>query len=681
MKKNKFYYLTIFFFILCPVYLIFSQTPLENAPASSSEPIYATPPSSLIEISNEFITIRCNIENFDKGRFSVDTTKGDPQIQTDDNQILIYGHPKPWTSFTTIRIDGEDFVFGGPTKRRAGKNAKFGTEIMPPQKKDNETIETIYSYKDVIKVKQELTFTRSPSTRMKDTALIKYTIHNTDDKPHNVGLRIVIDTMIGTNDGAPFRLLDKAIITETQIGGDEIPDFYQAFDSLIEPKVTAQGNLRGGGITPPEKVVFSNWGSLADNIWEFPYEEGRNFMRVGEEEYDTAVALYWNERILNPNEELILSTSYGLGGITTAAGKLSLGITSPAEVSPSKKRGFLIVAYVENTGGFDANDVKLQLILPEGIRLFDDSPTKEFSTIPAGSSLQTAWQAYATGKKEGNVQITLRISSSNIEENQVSRNIFILSPPAIFHKITLPKELSIIDGNYFPESFTFKLLIINDGDSQIENFKANLMIPEGIIFTRREVPTRYSSIIEGKGKEEFVWNIKANGEKSGNLKFSVFISSDDTPDKFIEESIYVPPISANIEPRISFKDVKVGNFFTIEVVATGVKDFVEGSFNIKYNPASVRVIRTSAGEAFVKDKKFFQWNEPLIDNSIGIVKGIYGKLDSTNTITGKAILALIHLRAEREGETEIFLEEVMLKDKNEQQIPVGINSLKIKILP
>lgn len=680
MKINK----LIFCFLLTCSFLFFYSTLLfsQEVPQQySTQTITSTPTTSLVEISNEFIKIRCNSEDFDRGRFSVDTTLGDPQSTDDDNQILIYGHPKPWTSYTTVRIDGENFVFGAQTRKRAGKGARFGTEILPPTKKDNEIIETIYSYKDFINVKQQLTFTRSPSTKMKDTALIKYIINNLDDKPHNVGLRIVIDTMIGTNDAAPFRLLDRAIITETQIVGDEIPDFYQAFDSLIDPKVIAQGNLRGGGITPPEKIIFSNWGTLADNLWEFPYEEGRNFMRAGEEEYDTAVALYWYEKILNPNEELIISTSYGLGGITTAAGKLSIGITAPAEISPSKKRGFLIVAYIENTGGFDAKDVKLQLILPNGINLFDESPIREFVEIKAGDSIQTAWKAYATGKKQGTVPLILKVSSSNVEENQVSRDIFIQSPPVLNHKVILPKELKVVEGYYFPESFKFKLLIINEGESSIENFRANLILPEGIIFTRREVPARVSSLIEGKGKEEFVWNIKADGKKSGNLKFSVFITSDDTPDKFIEETIYVPPINAKIEPRVFSKDIKVGNFFTIEIVLTGVKDFVEGSFNLKYNPASVKVIRTSTGEAFVKDGNFFQWEEPSIDNSIGMIEGFHGKLDSANSLTGKGSLALIHMRAEREGETEISLEEVMLKDKNNQQIIVEINSLKINILP
>src|SRR3989339_722475 len=75
---------------------------------------------SLLSIENEFIKIIVNNEVNDTGRFAIETTSGNPKMPGDDNQPLIYGRPKPWTSYTTFQIDNKSYVFGGNTKKRAG---------------------------------------------------------------------------------------------------------------------------------------------------------------------------------------------------------------------------------------------------------------------------------------------------------------------------------------------------------------------------------------------------------------------------------------------------------------------------------------------------------------------------------------------------------------------------------
>ena len=71
--------------------------------------------TGLVTLSNEYIRIIVNGEDENTGRYALETTEGDPNRVSDDGQPLIYGRPKPWTSYTSLRIDGEDYVFGGPT--------------------------------------------------------------------------------------------------------------------------------------------------------------------------------------------------------------------------------------------------------------------------------------------------------------------------------------------------------------------------------------------------------------------------------------------------------------------------------------------------------------------------------------------------------------------------------------
>ena len=80
-----------------------------------------TSPASL---SNEFIRIRVNPGPNEMGRFAVDTTGGDPSRSSDDEKVLIYGSREPWTSYTTVQIDGQPFIFGGATAR-AGPGSRL----------------------------------------------------------------------------------------------------------------------------------------------------------------------------------------------------------------------------------------------------------------------------------------------------------------------------------------------------------------------------------------------------------------------------------------------------------------------------------------------------------------------------------------------------------------------------
>ena len=76
---------------------------------------------SLNIVENEFIKIIVGPEGFDYPRFSIETTGGDPSRDEDDNLPLIYGRPKPWTSYTSIAINNDVYGFGNQTKKRSGK--------------------------------------------------------------------------------------------------------------------------------------------------------------------------------------------------------------------------------------------------------------------------------------------------------------------------------------------------------------------------------------------------------------------------------------------------------------------------------------------------------------------------------------------------------------------------------
>src|SRR5690606_38818179 len=94
-----------------------------------------------------------------------------------------------------------------------------------------------------IVVTQILSFAAGFTTGQMDTARIEYVVTNEGSRARSVGLRIMLDTMLGANDGAPFQVSGEALISDMAFRGAAIPDYFQAFDSLADPQVVSQGTL------------------------------------------------------------------------------------------------------------------------------------------------------------------------------------------------------------------------------------------------------------------------------------------------------------------------------------------------------------------------------------------------------------------------------------------------------
>jgi len=389
-------------------------------------PAFAADP---VTMENEFIRLVVNNGPDEIGRFSIKTTGGDPSRPASKDQHLIFGASAPWTSYTTVLVDGEKYGFGGQTQRRAGQSAKYGKQITAPAKTDN-GISTTYRVGD-IEVTQELGFVRGPSTRMLDTVGITYSLTNKGTVTHNVGLRVMLDTMCGSNDGAPIRAGGSDEIKHaTLLSGAGIPDYWQAFDSLSNPTVVSQGSLRGGGLTAPDRILFADWGSLADEPWEPTLEAGQGFIRKNEADPDSASALFWNAKALEPEQSIAYTTYYGIGDVSIKSGQLALGLTAPAETTFEYERteSFTITGYMQNTGGFEGKNVVMTLALPDGLTLKDGELKHTYPSLKPGDTVQESWRVQINGKLDGKQQIVLAATSDNIETNKNARDIQLIVP-------------------------------------------------------------------------------------------------------------------------------------------------------------------------------------------------------------------------------------------------------------
>ncbi|HOJ76538.1 MAG TPA: cohesin domain-containing protein [Bacillota bacterium] len=631
--------------------------------------------SKLVSLENKYIKIFVNASPNETGRFALDVTAGDPERDDDDNKPLIYGHPLPWTSYTTIQINGSNYVFGKATSKRSGAGLAGGEIVAAPKLEDNKI--TMKCRYDKVVVDQVLDITRSPSTGLPDTARIRYIIKNEGSTPTEVGLRTALDTMIGSNDGAPFRVGEKEITYEYAMEPGEYPDFWQAFDSLESPSVVAQGTLKGGSVTTPNKVIFTNWGKAADNPWDIPLQIGTEFVRLGEDDLDSTVLMYWYPREIQPGEQIVITLYYGLGGVTFAPGKTFLGISAPAEIqySGENSRKYTIVLYMEHQGETNARDVEIELELPVGFKNAGENNLIKVEELEAGITKQFSWEIQADGLYLGDTSFRIKVSGEGLEPNEVTRRIKIIPPPRIGATLSIPK-LKVVGTQWQPTPLPVTIKLNNLDELTAYDVRANLISGEGLRLAPGEKQERVISDLEYQGQAEARWNIMpVIGAKTG--EFKVVISGSNLIPLEIPGEITIPALPATLNFSVPEK-LQVGQVFNCDLIAHNLynaKDFIA---DIKYDREQLRLVHVSRGTMLVEDGQLSIWSSGTIVSKMGIVQEIFGK--RFQPYTGETTtLVRLNFVVIGPGEGTIQLERLKIINSEGESIPYKFNPLRYKI--
>ena len=343
------------------------------------------------------------------GRFGLRSTKGNPATRSDDNKLLTYD-AQGKTHNTRIWIDGETPIYGSWF-------LADGRFVEKPHSEGRQ-VQSVWVIGDV-KVTQTLSYVYGTSTNRVDTTEIKYTLTNEGANTKEVGLRIMIDTLIGDNDGVPFVVPGQEGIADYAIDlrGSAVPDFIQALEhpNLAEPGVIVHLTLRGADAVPPDRLAISAWCD-EDAEWDYYRSlggDGHPLLRCGERgrEPDSAVGLYFDPQPLSSGETRTIITYYGLGSISsTESGNVSLSLTFNRTVRQDDT--FWITALV--TAPQDGQTV--QLDLPEGL-MFADSYGPELAVTPGGDYTQVSWQVIAGAPLEDGL-ITATLQPDGVTESQ-----------------------------------------------------------------------------------------------------------------------------------------------------------------------------------------------------------------------------------------------------------------------
>ncbi len=406
-------------------------------------------------IRNEFIEAYINSD----GHYTMGTTGGNPDSASDNNKLLLFGHPGSSTTETLIKIDNEETYF-------YSNNTIFNSE---------RTQATTTATIDDVEVKQIITLETNTYTGNADVASIKYIMTNNSSQAKQIGGRIMLDTMLGNNDGAPFRIPGIGNVTsEIELSGNDIPEYWQAFDNLTTPNVISTGNFYRTAAEKPDKVQFAYWGDIRGSSWNYAVS---NQSVTG----DSAVASYYNPRTVLPGQSRTIVTYYGISDFSSSdvEDDITLRVSAPSFLGGNNEgylnNPFVVTAYIGNYTSSTVNNITARISLPEELQIEGSDPTtKNVGSISSGTETFTKWTVRALPQETGKtITYNITINGEGIDEK------------------TIPISLNLYTTNDLYRNISFNL---NGGDGVAPETQRVLVGTKG---TEPEKPTRTGYVFKG----------------------------------------------------------------------------------------------------------------------------------------------------------------------------------------
>jgi len=427
--------------------------------------VFAQETVGTLSADNGFVEYTVNQTN---GRFTVATVEG-ATYRDDSDAPLLYEEYYPDTSFTTFMIDGEAYVFGndyGP----------MGLDSVLEQAPTTVGLvtTTIWNIKGV-QIKQIIQLDEQEANA--GNVLIRYEVINDSGAALEIGSRMLLDTMLGSNDGAPISIVGSStmIDKETYFEGDSVPIYWKAYDQKYGADIVAYGLLSGWRSeedrsntdiyynASPDAMLIGHWAGLSGTKWEYNYDTNLNFTSENNVygTKDSGVALYWNPHLLQNGGERVYETYYGLGEYATIemGQPVNLTVSAPEKLTLNSDRTQLAESSITINGVIDnalEGSERLENVFvtlswdEEGLSLASgNDATKTLIDISPGQVRSFEWKLNtSTVYRWINLRYTVTLSADNLDQDIV-RSGEILIPPAT----GLPPDVKLF--SYSPAGFFY----------------------------------------------------------------------------------------------------------------------------------------------------------------------------------------------------------------------------------
>jgi hypothetical protein len=364
----------------------------------------------------------------------------------------------PWSSFTTVRVDGADYVYGSSS----------GTLVQAPT--DDATSNVSQWQIGDILVTQRLSLVGNSATGRQDVAQIEYAVQNVGSASHDVGVRLMVDTEINYNDAALFRVPGVGALTaERDFTGGDVPTGVYVFSTLDDTAHIAFVSSGYAGAAP-DRMVFAYWPNIyhGASLWDYTVDPATTFG-------DSAYALYWNPTTLGAGVSRSYVSSYGLGSSSAdLTPPLALGVYGPNALnaingvySPDP---FDINAWTQDVGTGPASNVRAQIVLPAELRLVSGSATLSLGGLAVNEEKQASWKVHAIPQASAHtVTYKVTVWADGVPAKTVPRTLALPAVPVpkltlklsgLAHGVlTLGKKVTA-KGALTPSTYTVKALVL-----------------------------------------------------------------------------------------------------------------------------------------------------------------------------------------------------------------------------
>jgi hypothetical protein len=330
----------------------------------------------------------------------------------------------PWgrTNNTCLRFDAladhDERLFGGPGGSWEDRYAKSWKDDRGDEHEGGRSVWVCDDKQ--IAVTQFVELVRGEQSRLLDTCRVRYRIENRDAREHQVGVRFLLDSFIGGNDGVPFTIPGDSELCDTmkdlpsQAKDKKLPDFLQALEraDLGRPGTVAHVRLKLEELEAPERVTLGAWpneklrvldrgASGPATLWAVPLLP-MNSLGLR----DSAVTIYWADRALAPGATREVGFEYGLWPLVNQGKQLAL--TADGAFRPDGE--LTVVAYVDRSDA--VGDETATLTLPEGFQLLEGELTQAVPSLAKGaktSNSPVTWKVRAG--PVGKYELTVKTSS------------------------------------------------------------------------------------------------------------------------------------------------------------------------------------------------------------------------------------------------------------------------------
>jgi hypothetical protein len=336
---------------------------------------------------------------------------------------------------TIVKIGNAEYYFG---RRLARQNEwtgdrGFNKDKKLPNNRIGKTSEMEFRLEKVL-VKQHVEIVPGDSGLL-DTCLVYYMIKNYGDTPQTVGLRVMMDTYIGANDGVPFNIPGRRgfLTTMDEFDSKQMPAYIEAVENPDDPNnqgtVVRMGlkGIRLPGVDYIEDIQLMRicrWPKAIGNEagWKWEMEP----MDRDPENRDSCVALYWAERLVNPGEVRNMAFTYGLSKLEIsgsgaeeappAKDETAMAMSVPSQVLTDSD--FIVTAYLWRTK--PGQKVKLK-VSDSGLTLGEgEAAEKTIDAKDAGPGrTKVEWKVHAGAKGTYKIQATSEQSKTRPREIEV----------------------------------------------------------------------------------------------------------------------------------------------------------------------------------------------------------------------------------------------------------------------